>query len=113
MHAVIAIDAQDTALDLARNPNGPAQIVRPDRAAQPVRRVIHFLDQLLLRIERPDARHRPKDFLAPNFVLNLWFADHCGLKVRPFLKGTSSAVSNLAPRAARARDVLFNRRALW
>src|SRR6266496_4240858 len=40
--AGVAVDAEDAALDLARNTQGSAQVVGPNRAAQAVARIVHF-----------------------------------------------------------------------
>src|SRR5258708_4501637 len=59
VHTGMAVDAQDTALDLAGHAQGPAQVVGPNRAAQAVAGIIHFAQHSPFVVERPDADDRP------------------------------------------------------
>src|SRR5882724_1118112 len=100
----MGVDAKHTAFHLARDSQGPLEIVGPNRAAQPVRRIVHFLDHFALVIERPDAHYRAEDFFAPAPVTGFDFKQHSGGQVKAFCLRTSAAASDGTARLSRFAD---------
>src|SRR3954471_13477213 len=55
----VGVDRDHAALDRARHPQRLGAVARPDRAGEPVDRVVGQANRLLLVAERDHHRHRP------------------------------------------------------
>src|SRR6476619_3739132 len=57
------VDEDAAGLDLAGQLLGALDVLRPDRAAEPIRRVVRLLDRRILIRHTGDCRYRPEAFL--------------------------------------------------
>ena len=63
-HRAVRVDREDARLDRACDPQRARAVARPDRAREPVRRVVRDPDRIRLVVERDQRRNRPEDLLA-------------------------------------------------
>ena len=75
-HRGVRVDRQHAGLDRARDAQRLGAVARPDRARQPVDRVVGERDRLLLVAERHDDRDRAEDLLAHRAVVAVDRAQH-------------------------------------
>ena len=68
-HGRVRVDAEDAGLDRARDAERPRAVARPDRAGEPVRRVVREPDRVGLVVERDQRGDRPEDLLARDAVV--------------------------------------------
>src|SRR5687768_17044993 len=108
----VGVDAEHAGFNPPRDAQRSADVARPQRAAQPVRRVVHLAEHLLLIVERADAYDRAEDFLSPDTVG--WFAvqDDRRRDVVPALADANPAGGEAALLARRGREEVFDRLAL-
>ena len=75
-HRGVRVDREHAGLDRARDPQRLGAVARPDRAGEPVDRVVGELDRLLLVAERDHHGDRPEDLLAHGAVVRVDRAQH-------------------------------------
>src|SRR6266571_3575993 len=98
------VDAQHAAFDLARNPKGALEVVRPEGTAEAVARIVHFAQHLCFVVKRADANDRPKNFLTPDAVIRPRAQQHGRLEVETPSRRALSASRHDAPGLARFLD---------
>src|SRR5207253_34946 len=90
------IDAEDTALDRARDTKGALQIVGPNGAAQAVGRGVDFLQHFGFVMEGTNTHNRAKNFFAPDPVVGLDIENDGWFQKVTLAIGTLAAASNFA-----------------
>ena len=75
-HRRVRVDRQHAGVDGARDPQRLRAVARPDRAREPVDRVVGQRDRLGLGAERDDDRDRAEDLLAHRAVVRVDRAQH-------------------------------------
>ena len=68
-HRRVRVDAEDAGLERPCDPQRPRSVARPDRAREPVRRVVRDPDRVGLVVERDDRRDRAEHLVARHAVV--------------------------------------------
>jgi hypothetical protein len=74
-----AVDANHSAVNLGRHAHGLVDVLREDAGHQPKVGVVGLRDDLLLRLEFVEHRHRAKDLVAQDLGVGVDVSENCRL----------------------------------